>query len=165
MLCFSSSLSRVWLKMLCFSNFLPWAGLTMLCFSNSLSSACTKCYVFPGPFPFPVPVQFPSQFPSRICCVFLRFRSTPGKGNWKNTASSITPGKGNWKNRAFSISLGKGNWKNTAIAIMSKGVGKAQQLQSRKARVETKYHGTEKQTRKSYPSHSLRSCWPPLPVP
>ena len=32
----------------------------MLCFSRSLSL---------------------SQFPSRICCVFLRFRSTPGKGN------------------------------------------------------------------------------------
>ena len=78
--CFSSSLSRVWLKMLFLSSSLSRAWFKTLCFFTSLSSARAKSCVFPVPFLFPssLPVPFPvpfadSRFFSRkVVAIFLK---------------------------------------------------------------------------------------------
>ena len=59
------------------------------------------------------------------------FQSHPGKGTGKTEHFQLCPWKGTGKTQHFQSK--KGSWKNTGIAIMPirKGVGKAQQLQSR----------------------------------
>ena len=116
-----------------------------------------------------------------------------GKENWKNTALRTRWRKGIGKTRHFQSCPGKGTGKTHHFqsrprkgigktqqlqSCPSKGVGKTQQLQSRlrkgngrgrelnqqSARKDKVSWNRKKQTRKNYPSHSLRSCWPPLPV-
>ena len=110
------------------------------------------------------------------------FQSRPGKGtgkgNWKPEHFQLRPGKGIGKTQHFQSRPRKGVGKTQELqSCLRNWVGKAQQLQSRLRKgngrrpevnqQSARNDKTEKnklQTRKNNPSHSLRSCWPPLPV-
>ena len=70
----------------------------MLCFSNSLSSACTKCYVFPGPFPFPSSLRGFAVF-------FYVLDQHPGKGTEKTQHFQSASGKGIGKTQQLQSCL------------------------------------------------------------
>ena len=153
-----------------------------------------KCCVFPVPFPgrnssFPFPSSLPVPFPVPFADSLLGFFKESalqgtGKGTGKGTGREL---EGNWerereleKHSKFNHRPRKGIGKTQPLqSCLRKGVGKAQQLQSclrkgngrrpelnqQSARKDKISRNRKKQIWNSCPSHSLRSCWPPPPVP
>ena len=135
------------LQLPCFSSSLSRVWLKMPCFSSSLSRAWLKMLCFSTSFSsactkscvFPVPFLFPSSLPEKYIKI-------------QELQSCLRKGVG--KAQQLQSRLRKGNGRRPEL----------NQQSARKDNV-SRNKKNKLQTRKNYPSHSLRSCWPPLPVP